>query len=651
MPSQSEAFPVQYDALSPSDHILPMNRRSFSSSSSSSPEDLPRRGRYRQMDIKSLSSSRDARANRSSVLSSYLRRLDLGDNSGLPLKDPLLVLKLSSQSFLDSEVKDNVSRIPVYTIRTNGTQTNVVRSDARGANPFTAEIEWPILDPSKGKGKQLDGVTVQMRNGRRKPADMFLRPGTILSAPRKFKIPGYSRSLKWKAVGSSFWCIAASARGPIAILEPAAESLHPTIKIFETLHDKYEDRPMTVHEGVSTHLLDYILVTALLLTTDIQEWMVVQKHDGEVNQELPPEVPGSDDFGPRSAPPASTSALQWRKVIYGEPLFPKRQSTASTSSHVRFPRNPNQIAKIFNGEPIYPSLNRESSSIDFSSSSESESESGQESEAGDFLDSRVQPSRTPSRAPSPSAESVLYPLTTASAPSHTYLDPSFYNKYDVPPVPPLPIEYASSQHTASPMSASVYRRPRELPRPPSGHSTMHRSRSSPPRPHTSPSSPVEPPSAYFTPERRRPSVDSTFLARSQSQSRRSLPQPPPIPIEASSSHPPLRHSQSSTRPLNSHHAREKRLSQCPRRTLPPTPAINPDWITGLRIRKRSHNELAQWFNDEPRYDSHRQSMVFEALDCPPPAYNSLEFAEGTSLAIAPSSSSPLPLHEWQGFSQ
>ncbi|KAJ3979713.1 hypothetical protein F5890DRAFT_1545403 [Lentinula detonsa] len=631
-----------------------MNRGSFSSSSSSSPDDPPRRGRYRQMDINPLSTFRDGRVSRSSVLPSavlpYLRRLDLGDSSGLPLKDPLLVLKLSSQSFLDSEVKDNTSRIPVYTIRTNGTQTRVVRSDARGANTFTAEIEWPVLDPSKGKGKQLDGVTVQMRNGRRKPADMFLRPGTILSAPRKFKIPGYSRSLKWKAVGSSFWCLAASARGPIAILEPAAETIPPRIKIFETLHDKYEDRPMIVHQGVSLLLIDFLLVTSLLMMTDIQEWMVVQKHDGEVKQELPPEVPGSDDFGPRSAPPASTSDLQWRKVIYGEPLFPKRQSSASTSSHVRFPRNPNQIAKILNGDPIYPTLHRESSSIDFSSSSESESGSDQEFEAEDILDARVQPSRTPPRAPSPSAESVLYPLTTASAPSHTYIDPSFYNEYGIPPVPPLPAEYVSSQNMASPMSASVYRRPRELPRPPSQHSTMHRSRSSPPRPHTSPSSPVEPGNAFFSSDRRRPSVDSTFLTRNGSQSHRSLPQPPPIPIQASSSHPPLRHSQSSTRPLNTR-TREKRSSQCPRRTLPPTPTTvsDPDWVTGLRIRKRSHNELAQWFSNgrEPlpgRYDDHRQSMVFEALDCPPPAYNSIEFAAGTSLTIAPTSSPPPPLH-------
>lgn len=125
------------------------------------------------------------RASRSSVLPSavfpYLRRLDTGQGSPQPLKDPLLVLKLSSQSFLDTEVNsDNVSRLPLYTTRTNGTRTTIVRSDPWEGEITTADIEWPVLDPSKGKGKELDGVTIQMRSGRRKPADTFLRPGSIL---------------------------------------------------------------------------------------------------------------------------------------------------------------------------------------------------------------------------------------------------------------------------------------------------------------------------------------------------------------------------------------------------------------------------------------------------------------------------------------
>ncbi|GAW10637.1 hypothetical protein LENED_012926 [Lentinula edodes] len=344
------------------------------------------------MDGSPLSTFRDSRVSRASVLPSvvlpYLRRLDLGDTSGLPLKDPMLVLKLSSQSFLDSDIKDDISRVPL----------------------LNSERPAQVQDSRIFTFFEMEGCRIVL--------------------------------------------LAASAKGPIAILERGAETMPPIIKVFETLHDKYDTRPMLVHQGVSILLLDYVMVTALLLTTDIQEWMVVQKHDGEVNHELPPEVSGSDDFGPRSAPPASTSALQWRKVLYGVPLYPKRQSSASTASHVRFPGNLNQIAKIVNGEPMYPSLYRESSSIDFSSS---ESESDQETESEDILDTRVQPSSTPSRAPSPSAESVLYPLTTASAPSHTYLDPSFYNEYGIPPVPPLPAEYVASrnlskQHTANEFS-------------------------------------------------------------------------------------------------------------------------------------------------------------------------------------------------------
>ncbi|KIK69098.1 hypothetical protein GYMLUDRAFT_67793 [Collybiopsis luxurians FD-317 M1] len=607
----------------------------------------------------------NSKLSRASVLPSavfpYLRRLDTGpDFIPSTHKDPLLVFTLSSQSFLDTKVKDDLSRLPLYTISTLGTSTRIFRADPWNGDTKTAEIHWPVLDPGKGKGKELDGVSIQVRNGREKPAGTFLRPGSILSAPRKFKIPGYSRSLKWKAVGSSYWCIAASAKGPIAILEPAVDSAPTRLKVFETLHDKYDVRPMMVHQGVSVLLLDYLLVSALLLITDIQEWMVVQRYQGgHSNSRLTPDIPGVEDVAPKSAPPASTSAsaLQWRKIIYGDPIFPKRQSSASTTSHLNFPTQASRMAKIFNGDPIYPTLRRpSSSSTDFSSSSESESEDEDDEDEDEDEDEAeaveaTTARSTPPRAPSPSAESVLYPLTTASAPSHTYLDPSFYNEYGVPPVPPLPAEYASSnasfnsgpRPTSSPgprpISASGPRRPRELPRPPpSQNSLSHRSRSSPPRPMpmSTPSSPVDRP---YSPDRRRPSIDSLL---SRSGSMRTLPRPPPTPIEASSSQPPLRHSQSSTRPLNGR-TREKRSSQYAQRTLPPTPVAvsNPEWITALRIRKRSHNELARWYNDQSGGidDDHRQSM-FEALDCPPPAYNSLEFAAGTSVSVCPSPPPP-----------
>ncbi|KAF5383491.1 hypothetical protein D9757_006093 [Collybiopsis confluens] len=613
----------------------------------------------------SPSSTESSRQSRASVLPSavlpYLRRLDTAATTD-PLppvsKPALLVFSLSNHSFLDSQVKDDRSRLPLYSITTRRTHTQIIRSDPLNGDTKTAEIQWPVLDPSKGKGKELDGVTIQVRGGRRKPASTFLRPSSILSAPRKFKIPGYSHSLKWKAVGSSYWCIAASAKGPIAILEPAVDSYPTTLKVFETLHDKYDVRPMMVHQSVSVLLLDYLLLSALLLITDIQEWMVVQRYqEDHLKSTLTSDVAGPEDFAPKSAPPASTSAsaLQWRKIIYGDPIYPKRQSSASTASHHNFPTQASRMAKILNGDPIYPTLRRPSSSstdLSFSSDSESEEEEEEEEEEerAEADDAAARPPPTPPRAPSPSAESVLYPLTTASAPSHTYLDPSFYNEYGVPPVPPLPAEYALSNGLSSPRpptasgprptSASGPRRARELPRPPAQNSLSHRSRSSPPRsiPMSAPSSPVD--TRAYSPDRRRPSIDSML---SRSGSMRTLPRPPPTPIEASSSHPPLRHSQSSSRPLNGR-TREKRSSQYAQRTLPPTPTAvsNPDWMAALRIRKRSHIELARWYNDlhepanRPPDDDDNRESTYEALDCPPPPYHSLEFSAGTSLSDSPS---------------
>jgi hypothetical protein len=137
-------------------------------------------------------------------------------------KSPLLTLKLSSPSFLDSEINEDLSRNPIYVIRTQGTSTTITRSDPWEGSTKTAEVKWPKDVPVKGKGKDNDGVLVQMKGGRWESGFSLLRPGSLIryrrrclspvrhsymlssSAPRKFSIPGYPRTLKWKQVGSSF---------------------------------------------------------------------------------------------------------------------------------------------------------------------------------------------------------------------------------------------------------------------------------------------------------------------------------------------------------------------------------------------------------------------------------------------------------------
>ncbi|KAF9264183.1 hypothetical protein L218DRAFT_998918 [Marasmius fiardii PR-910] len=632
----------------------------ISSSSSEGPgTDSLRRSRSHNPFLQSYRS--EARASRSSLIPTALfRRLDITDDMSAQSKAPLLNITLSSLSFLDSTVQDEITSFPLYHIKTEATLTEVSRSDEWGTSFKAASIKWPKhAHKNKGKGKATEEVQVQLRSGRWKSADSFLSPPTVLYSPRKFHIPGYSHPLKWKAVGSSFWCVAASAKGPIAILEPAGDSVTPKLKIFETLHDKYDTRPMAVHRGVSLLLLDYVLVSALLLVTDSQEWTNLRNSEGESSSSPtdPRQSISGSSLSPRSASVASTSALQWRKILYGEPMFSKRISTVSQAPNT--PTSARQMAKIMFGKPLYPSL-RTSSEYSLSDFESDEESSDSEPERPEVEDPEQETeeeavgvqvatsSRPPSRAPSPSAESVFYPLTTSSAPSHTYLDPLFYNEFNVPPVPKIPAQYATSANSSclpSPiapgLSSGHSRRFRELPRPPSSHRSQ-----STPRPRTadpSLSSPVES-TVSSASDYRRPSYDATFLVSSPL---RTLPLPPPTsPVDGPGPvHPPLRHSQSSGRPLNSRY-RDKRPSQYANRTLPPTPTTDRHSPRFTHYPKRSFGDLAEWLSstDWPgphASTSHGRESLLGVVDCPPPAYNSIDFSQPT-IPTGVASSTPAP---------
>ncbi|KAL0581911.1 hypothetical protein V5O48_000141 [Marasmius crinis-equi] len=435
---------------------------------------------------------------------------------------------------------------------------------------------------------------------------------------------------------------------------------------------------MAVHRGVSLLLLDYLLVSALLLVTDLQEWLVIRKFEGEGE---------SSSSGPKSASVASTSALQWRKILYGEPLYPKRMSTSSsTNQPPATPTSAQQMAKIMFGKPLYPSLRTASSdsSLSFSDEFDSASESESESETEDPIPVGEEEEETgvqvvkPSRPPSPSAESVCYPLTTSTAPTHTYLDPLFYNEYSVPPVPKIPEQYASANSSlaSSPVTRGSgpssglgargggSRRLRELPRPPSSFSQSHRSQSTP-RPRTADSAIHSSPSSPASDYQRRPSYDaSAFIVPSTPL--RMLPVPPPTsPIDPTAhSHPrapSLRHSQSSGRPLTSRyrdreHMLVKRESQYSNRTLPPTPST-------MHYPKRSLGDLSEWWpgphpsssvglvrvasesdrgteqgslrGSQRERGRNRDSLLeIGAMENPPPAYNSIDFTDSTGVVVA-----------------
>ncbi|KAJ8515585.1 hypothetical protein ONZ45_g7000 [Pleurotus djamor] len=544
---------------------------------------------------------RGARSSRlPSLVVPYLRRPSAPEALDMSTpKTPLLTLKLTSLSFLDSRIHDDRTRHPLYSIKTTGTSTVIKRADPWGhAAQKAAIIKWPRMIPSKTKDRQSLGVLVQMKGDNWREGDIFLRQGSLT---RQVSILPDSQP-PWKKVGNCYWCTAPSCKGPIAVLDPHVENVPPRLRIYETLHDKYDDSGLAVHSGVSILLMDYVLVTAILLVTDIQEWMVVQKYEGEGSAEssrLPP-MPheGSASRDHLAMPqPINISQSRWRKILTGEPLFPKlnlqrsisKASTVAPGATVpATPTSVHQMAKIIHREPLYPSLRTPTpdsalSLVDYDDEDEALS-SG--------------------RIPSPIASSIYFP--TSDAPSHNYFDPTFYDA-DAPPVPPLPAKYASSISRVD--NASIRSSPRCLPTPPKSATTplpndtqpwTTRSQSTPPgRDENSldgtPSTTSKRPSTAGGPlPSPSPRYRSNSLSRSSFMSNGGFPRPlPELPVQTPTP-PPSQSPPSRSRALlnqsptptsaSIRSAMPKRTSALPPRSLPPTPGQS---TTNLPLQAQS----------------------------------------------------------------
>jgi hypothetical protein len=156
-----------------------------------------------------------------------LRRLKSTDAATSKAKQqthlPLMTLRLSSPSFLDSVVHDGSSDNPLYVIDTDDNVTKVRRSDPKGFVKVCC-VRWPT-DPirSSHKNKDLSGVEVAFGRGTWKAADDFLGYSysslsrfvsacCIVDIPldfhydsyRKFYVPHHPHSLKWKPYGTHY---------------------------------------------------------------------------------------------------------------------------------------------------------------------------------------------------------------------------------------------------------------------------------------------------------------------------------------------------------------------------------------------------------------------------------------------------------------
>jgi hypothetical protein len=114
-------------------------------------------------------------------------------------------LKLSSSSFLDSVVRDDRTEEALYVITTVGRSTTIKRPTTGDQKDFkitAADIKWPRTARSKCTDTS-DGIDIQLGGARWKGSEMLLRGHG--SSSRKFNIPNYSHTLRWKRVRTSYW--------------------------------------------------------------------------------------------------------------------------------------------------------------------------------------------------------------------------------------------------------------------------------------------------------------------------------------------------------------------------------------------------------------------------------------------------------------
>lgn len=592
-----------------------------------------------------------------SAIFPYLHRLEIRDDMASRRQQrPLLVLNLSSPSFLDAVATDLVAETPLYSVETVGSSTTIWRSDPWDASVKIADICWPKHLPLKGKGRDTHGAIIQMGDPRWKDTDSYLKYGS-LGTCRKFSLPNHPHVLKWKRTGRTYQCTTSSRL--IASLDTLQDDENnPRLKVFETLGPSHQSVPQVEHAGISLSLLDNLFVTALLLVTEPDDWMTLRHN---------PDTPATDCISLPKSTSAPASARQWRKIMYGEPLYPSLKTPAidtrcnedadvlDISGAAPPPTSVNQWRKIVYGEPLYPSLRPHSA---------------------DGIDLPPRPGTAWDSA-SISSESVCCPATPCSAPSTGFYTSTFFDdsdrvvprintdRYSAPlslspaPISPIPAsDYMplSSQPSPSPRAGTR----RELPAPPSSwhpppgsQPWLHRSRSSPrlssiPTTTSRHTRLVTEDGVLIQPAPLEGEIDSvgeTPPSRSRALSsgsvvRRRLPTVPSNPAT----------------PANSPPTRPKRLPTA--RTLPPTPAsilrspstchrythssnvvstpisatmpTRPSTAQQPRGRNRQEkdpDEVLGWVRNVTRAHHRRAIEEHGDLDeAPPPAYNAIDFS-------------------------
>jgi hypothetical protein len=272
----------------------------------------------------------------------------------------------------------------------------------------------------------------------------------------------------------------------VAILLPAAASLPPRLTIYEALRDGNAHDPANEHYGVSIRLVDYLVVVSLLIVTDPFEWMTLKPHTPEDDRKSSP-------LDPPVTAPAFASANQMRKILYGEPLYPRSSKPSDDTNALPSHLSAQQWAKVIHGAPLFPSLRKRSYTVSTAPSSRSPSPEVPDHPARGVTRSRWELPRE--SRPLTNAAAASTSILSPEIPSHTLLDPSYYDPALATTATPPPIVDPHAQLASAHASGAVSTRDRDLLVPPSQPTTSQLSGDS--RPMTG--SPATRPPKYSIP--------------------------------------------------------------------------------------------------------------------------------------------------------
>ena len=236
-------------------------------------------------------------------------------------------------------------------------------------------------------------------------------------------------------------CTTETVRGPVAILEPGIQRAPPQVKILDPLFRVGTSRPQRMHNGLALSLLDFLLVTAMILITPNDEWMNVTRlnpSDSIADFGHTSHSPSSDPRAPLLPnSEASPEIERWRSsvVMEGDQSQCEESSDDSSSSRVtsRLPlrtdiQSTAQHSTYSPGQGVFSTPSSSSHSLPSQSPTTSQ-----------LVRRRTRELPVPPIPPSFGNN----PSSATSNASHvSYLPYAQHSQEEPPPMPPLPTTFS-----------------------------------------------------------------------------------------------------------------------------------------------------------------------------------------------------------------